>query len=142
MDEQELRQVRARVDVLFSDLMDELRSAVLVRDVHVEARILARGVAIERLGHGHIGEKTGAGGFQVALFVDSRQLESFAKVIERYAMPRKMVPDSAALELLLGVHGRSRSGEQQPAGRGAQSKILFLAVSRQQGAFRPDVGID
>src|ERR1035438_2685835 len=93
--------------------MDELRGAVLVRDVHVEARILARGVAIERLRHGHIGEKTGAGGFQVALFVDSRQLESFAKVKKRYAMPRKMVPDSAALELFLGVHGRSRSGEQR-----------------------------
>jgi len=56
-------------------------------------------------------------------------------------MPRKMVPDGAALELFLGMHGRSRSGEQQPAGCGAQPKILFLAVGRQQRAFGPGVGI-
>src|ERR1035438_1382120 len=99
MDEQELRQVHAFVDVLLPDLMYELRGAVLVRDVHVEARILARGVAVERLRHRHIGEKAGAGGLQTAAFVDSRQFESFAAIIKGYAMAREMVPDGAALEL-------------------------------------------
>ena len=51
---------------LFAHLRDELVYPVLIGDVHVEAGVDARGVAVQRIGHGNVGEQPRPGGLSPA----------------------------------------------------------------------------
>ena len=113
----ESRKRLAALHILLLNLVDELRRAKLVRDVHVEHRILARRVAVQRIGHGHIDYEARASGLVALSFVPARQFKTLPVIAKRNAMARQVMLDRAALGLLLRMHRRVPFREAQPSRR-------------------------
>src|ERR1039458_7286088 len=99
----------AALHILLLNFVDELRRAKLVRDVHVEHRILARRVAVQRIGHGHIDHEARAGGLVALPFVPARQLKALPVIAKRDAMARHVMPGPMAHFRSPGESGRVRA---------------------------------
>src|SRR5262249_31399119 len=94
--EEKLGKGLAAFDVFRIDLLNELRCPVLVRDVEIEAGICSRCVSVKRLLNRQICQIAGARTVDARRSLDPCQIESASEVIERHAVPCKMIPKGSS----------------------------------------------
>ena len=80
MNEENLGQWRFAIAVPLRDFSDELRGAELVRHIHIESRILLRGVPVQRIGHRHVCQEAHSGRLEAFAFIHAGQLEALAEI--------------------------------------------------------------
>src|SRR5579863_2354172 len=112
MNEDKLGERLAAFFVLLADLVDELGGAKLIRNIHIESGILARGMAIQGCRHRDIGEEAGPCRLFPGVLDVAREFEPLTEVPEDDAVPFQMMPDGSGLQLLFRMDRRIAFREQ------------------------------
>ena len=100
----------------------------MIGNVDVEAGIGARGVAVQRLWHGDVGEEARPGWFQASALGDAGQFKALAEIQEGDPVTLEVAPDAARFGQILRLHRRGPPGKGQAAGsRGNRAEILAIA---------------